>query len=143
MKTDHSGFTLIEVMAALSIVAVTFAIIMSFESYLMTTTKRGSNRIERTWAMTNYLYECHGKSTAELEKDPTKKLTKKITAPEIMLTYQQKPIAQSSNLNKLDNLVLETVDAEWKNQQGASRKDNVINIRFLIKKETKNKEQAQ
>lgn len=143
MKTDHSGFTLIEVMAALSIVAVTFAIIMSFESYLMTTTKRGSNRIERTWAMTNYLYECHGKSTAELEKDPTKKLTKKITDPEIMLTYQQKPIAQSSNLNKLDNLVLETVDAEWKNQQGASRKDNVINIRFLIKKETKNKEQAQ
>lgn len=143
MKTDHSGFTLIEVMAALSIVAVTFAIIMSFESYLMTTTKRGSNRIERTWAMTNYLYECHGKSTAELKKDPTKKLTKKITDPEIMLTYQQKPIAQSSNLNKLDNLVLETVDAEWKNQQGASRKDNVINIRFLIKKETKNKEQAQ
>jgi prepilin-type N-terminal cleavage/methylation domain-containing protein len=143
MKTDHSGFTLIEVMAALSIVAVTFAIIMSFESYLMTTTKRGSNRIERTWAMTNYLYECHGKSMDELEKDPTKKLTKKITNPELMLTYQQKPIAQSSNLNKLDNLVLETVDAEWKNQQGTSRKDNVINIRFMIKKETKNKEQAQ
>jgi prepilin-type N-terminal cleavage/methylation domain-containing protein len=142
MNNNVSGFTLIEVIAALGIVAVTFSIIISFESYLMTTTKRGSHRIQSAWAMTNYLYECHGKPSKEFEKDPSKKLTKKIDKPELTLTYQQKPIAEGSDLDELENLILETVDAEWKNQQGATRSDRIINVRFKMQ-ETKPKEQGQ
>lgn len=136
------GFSLIEVMAALSIVAITFAVIMSFESYLMTSTKRASHRIKRTWAMTDYLYECHNKPAQEFEKNQNQKLTKKVTDPELTLSYQRKPIASGSDLEDLDNLILETVEAEWKSQQDNNLQDRLINIRFMIQ-ETKPKEQQQ
>lgn len=144
MKTHQSGFTLIEVMSALAIVAAAFAIIMGFEMNLMTSTKRSSGRVQRSWAMTNYLYECHGKSLEELEKDPNKKLTKKLEQPDLTLTYQRKPITEGSDLDDLENLIIETVQAEWKNKQGTTNKDQIISIVFAMeKKQEQEKEQSQ
>lgn len=145
MKKKVSGFTLIEVMAALAIVAITFAVILNFESYLLTSTKRGTNRVQRTGAMINFLYECYSKPNEESEKDNQKKRTKKIDQPELTLTYTQKTIPKGSDLDEYENLVLDTVQAEWPRPKGGGTlKDRVIAIRFAMKEQEKEKKgQAQ
>lgn len=128
---NNSGFTLVEVLIALVLISVVSIALLNLEGGLLQSTYRARNVLERILLLDTFLQQQH-KDILE-GKTPTKEQT--VEDPPTKITYTTSAIAGGSALSKIENIVLETVQAQW-TDFGWQRTELLVNIRRKTPLET-------
>lgn len=114
------GFTLLEVMIALSVIGTAVTVIISFAGTLYSVTKKSARATERIGELKNML--------RTVESDPAAQKKQERGFPVLALTYTKKPVAAQSALADIKNLVIEKIEAQW--TDGRKRTDTLYALRY-------------
>lgn len=121
MKHKNNGFTLFEVMAALTIMGSAITAVLTLGSSLFQAAVKSTGSFERMVHMKNLMNEAHEKKWWESDK----KITRTIEHPALELTYSVQPIAEKTALKSIKNMVVEKVEVEWSDKK-SQRKDTLV-----------------
>lgn len=138
-KNKSPGFTLVEVMVSLAIMALVLISLLGLEISLTRSTYRATEKLSRIWIMKNYLYDS---SLNEPEKKK-KQIKKEIDRPKMSLEYQRGiSIAKGSVLAEFDNLFINQVKATWVDSRKRQQTDSLVSLKYVApeEKEKKDKE---
>ena len=105
---NSAGFTLIESLIALAIIAIIGVAVLNTESGMLKSTYRARDSIARLVLLTTFLEENH--IAYQTGQQPSSQ--KNIDEPFTQLTYNKRS-AQGSAFTAIDNLVIEKVKATW------------------------------
>lgn len=114
------GFTLIEALISLAVIAILLTPLFALYSNLFKSTTTTQNRADRMYAAYNFLLESQ---RAVITKTglPTEK---KIAHPPLTLHFQHVPVPSESPLSKLKNISLDKVLMEW--QDGTHKRTDTL-----------------
>lgn len=106
---NNSGFTLLEVLVAVMIVAMIMGPLFLWQTSVMSRTYQASGELQKLFIARNFLVTHHVQLAAQ--QTAVKKETHK--DPAMVLTYELKKIPDSSPLRSFKNVVLESVTYNW------------------------------
>jgi prepilin-type N-terminal cleavage/methylation domain-containing protein len=130
-KTEN-GFTLIEVLLAMAIIALVLTPIFSIQLAVMRGNSRASQALSRIFLAKQFLVENEFQlKPAEQEK----KIEKKIEKPATTLIYALKRIPENSALKKFKDVLIESVLMQWVDRQGKKRQERLVT--FVYQPEVK------
>ncbi len=121
---NPNGFSLIEVMVALVIVSMIIITVLRVQANLTRTTVRTVNRVRITILMKNFLIEMEQQKKKEKEQMVD-------GPPPVKLSYQLKSLKKQAEFEKIPDLFLETVTAQWQEQK--EQKKTLVSIVFRPK----------
>jgi prepilin-type N-terminal cleavage/methylation domain-containing protein len=122
----QSGFTLVEIILALFVMASLLSSILNLQDIVFSSVVSSSRRLHRVFMMEYFVFS--------REQDEDKKT---IDSPPTEIAYEEKKVDEKSSLIKLQNMVKRKVSASWKD--GTKQRDYAL-IDFMYKKpETKDK----
>ena len=124
------GMTFIEVVLAVFIIGSLLSSLLLLQSNVVKNVSLFTARSNRTFMIKDTLVQAE--IDREMQKEPAKE--QKIDDPKTTITYEQKKISKDSSLKKFEDIVIETVSAEW-DEWGSKRKETMI--KFLYKPEKK------
>ena len=128
-KNHSCGFTLVEVMLAMMIMALVLPPIFSIFGTVLQRVNKSSRRYDLTLLCKNFLYEARQKQEPDAQEFS---LEKKETAFDGALTYSlEKGVSQASSLKSLQGLHREVVTISW--QENDQKKEDQL-IAFVYKK---------
>ncbi|MEX0848691.1 MAG: prepilin-type N-terminal cleavage/methylation domain-containing protein [Candidatus Dependentiae bacterium] len=131
IHSKSNGFTLIEVLLAMTLVGVVLTPIYSLQNTVFTRVLKMVNAVERMFvAYDFFLDEENVLRQNRKKKKEQKKITKKIDDPSTELIYEVQDVPKDSALQKnFNNLYIEKTTWDW--QEGnKKRSDQFINILF-------------
>ncbi len=121
---NAAGFTLIEVVIAIALVAFVTVALLNLQGGLLKNTYRARDALRRIMLLVTFLHDQH-KLILE-GKEPVKE--KSIDEPVTRFKYAAKRPAQGSPLGKIEDLVIEQVTAEW-TDRGQKRSEDLVYLR--------------
>jgi prepilin-type N-terminal cleavage/methylation domain-containing protein len=113
---NHSGFTLIEVMAALAVFALVATPIFLLESFMTQKVATSSRRMERLVEAKNFL--CDARIAWQKAGGEPQSTQKAFEKKGLTLRYVPKKVSGSSALKAVYSLYQERVTIEWKDMSG-------------------------
>ena len=128
---NNDGFTLIEVLLALSLMAMILTPILISESSIMLSVGTFTGQFQRIIAAKNYLIHAHKNTLEDKKTGPSS-----IDNPPTTLTYKQDK-ASGAITKKFKDIYRETVRIEW--TEGTNKRQDLL-VSFVFKPE-KNPEQ--
>lgn len=132
---NRSGFTLVEVMAALAIFALVATPIFLLESSMARRVANSSRRFERISLAKNFLYDA--RIAWQKSGEEPKSIEKVLEKQGLKLRYEPKKVSGSSVLKSVYGLYCERVTIEWKDVTGKQHEDLVA---YLVVPPTQPKE---
>ncbi|MFA6066795.1 MAG: prepilin-type N-terminal cleavage/methylation domain-containing protein [Candidatus Babeliaceae bacterium] len=101
-----NGFSLVEVVIALTVFAMIMTSLLALQGTLTTTLARASRRISSCMHVKNFFYEIERK-----KKESDAKISSEEKKTEAgILTYSEEPLGKDSAFKKLKNLVINKVE---------------------------------
>jgi prepilin-type N-terminal cleavage/methylation domain-containing protein len=129
-KNNH-GFTLIEVLLAIAIVAMSMSTIFVLQMASMRSITRYSRLIERFIQAKNFFLESRAAISDTTRELVLEKMVKK---PDLKLKYEIKGVSSDSPLKKFRDIRTEMVTLQWYDGN-RERKDTLVT--FIFKPESK------
>jgi prepilin-type N-terminal cleavage/methylation domain-containing protein len=120
------GFTLIETMLAITLIALVMTPLMVTQGTIVQAIARISLRLERVFFAENFFIEAR----ADADDERKFSMSKKIDSPTTQLTFERKPIDAKSSLAKIDNLVIDRIQASWQDEN-KKQKETVILVHHI------------
>lgn len=125
---NNNGFTLIEVLLALSLMAMILTPILISQSSIMFSVGYFTGRFQRITLAKNYLVRAHKNALEDKKTQPSS-----IDDPPTTLTYKQDK-ASGPIAKKFKDIRRETVSIEW--TEGNNKRQDVL-VSFVFKPEKK------
>lgn len=122
---NKTGFTLIEAVLAVAIVAVVMTAIFVAQGTALYAINRVSNELRRLYAASDYLLTKRKENVNNVE---TKEDQKILTSPATTLSYTCQK-AQSPSLAKFKDIYVEQVSFAWKEQR-TPRTGTIVGLSF-------------
>lgn len=129
---NNQGFTLIEIMFALFMVATVLSSILNLQDVVFTSVVNSSRRLQRMFMIKEYLFN---RLFDEEQSDKTQETITR-EKPLTTLDYQEKKVAEKSSLAKLPNMISLTVTASWISS-GNNKTYSMKKFVYKSKEETK------
>lgn len=136
-KNNESGFSFVEVLAALVIAALVLIPIFVTQGTMLSSVARRSRNLVRIFAAEQFMTNSAFIQTPE---KTTITLEKKVDDPETFLVYEVKEVSKESVLGKLPDLYAHKVQARWK-QEGQEKKESLVTFMFKPKPPEKKAEE--
>jgi prepilin-type N-terminal cleavage/methylation domain-containing protein len=131
LKT-HSGFTLIEVLLALSLMAMILTPILISQNTIMFSVGNFKNHLQRILIAKNYLMQAHKNALEDKKIAP-----RSIDEPTTILTYKQEKLTGAMT-KQFKDIRRETVVIEW-TENNIKRQDVLVSFTFKPEKKTEQK----
>ena len=122
---NNSGFTLIEVMLAIALIAMAMTPLLVMQSSAVRAVAKISTRLQRIFLAENFFIEAR----AEAGDEKNFSLDKKIESLDTQLVFERKSIDSKSSLAKIDNLVLDRIQASWQDNN-KQQKEVLVSLRY-------------
>jgi prepilin-type N-terminal cleavage/methylation domain-containing protein len=119
------GFTFIEIVFALAILASLGTAILVLQSQSINTIARYSQKLVRIFLLENTLVE----TQEALYKQQKPAAQKKIENPATTVTYKAEKPSEKSALASVKNIVVERIEATWQDGQ-QQHKERLVSIRY-------------
>jgi len=121
-----TGFTLIEVLLALSIVGLVLTPILMLQSMLIKNTNKRAQLIDRIYAAKKFLID----SEVALAPDANESSAdKKISNPPTIMRFELKNVSSNSSLKKFKSIKQASVISSWV-EPGAKRQERIVTFLF-------------
>jgi prepilin-type N-terminal cleavage/methylation domain-containing protein len=108
-ENQNTGFTLIEAMLAIAIIAIVMTPLMITQGTVVQAVANISLRLQRIFFAQNFYTE----SQAQADDQKKFALDKKVESPSTQLAFERKPVDSKSALAKINNLVVDRMQASW------------------------------
>lgn len=130
-RTKHKnnanfGFTLIETMLAIALIAMVMTPLMITQGTIVQAIARISMRLQRIFFAENFFVEAR----ADADGESKFSLDKKVDSPSTKLAFERKPIDSKSSLAKIDNLVIERIQATWQDEN-KSQNEVLVSVQYI------------
>lgn len=125
-RSNHSGFTLAEMLIAVLIVAVALTPIFARQSGLL-------GRVAQSSHLLDYWLKARQFLTEALEKAENKQLEKKVGQPPLYLVYTSSKVSEQSSLKKIKNLQRKRVD--YRDKPDGKSQGSIVT--FMVEPEKK------
>ncbi len=129
MMTSRSGFTLVEVMIALAITALSLSALAGLEISLTRSTTKASARLARMERMSYFWNEIN----AELIPRE-KRVKRRFDEPLLQCVYEQQQIPKKSSLKDIKDIVIERITGSWIFND-KKRQELLISFRYIPQEE--------
>jgi prepilin-type N-terminal cleavage/methylation domain-containing protein len=133
---NHSGFTLVETLAALAIFALVATPIFLLESSLTRRVAQSTRQAEMVLEAKKFLYDT--RIAWQKKGQEPQKAEKKIEQKRLTLRYIPQKIESASSLKSIYGLWHERVTIEWTDAQG-KQTDELVAYRVVVPAEEKDK----
>lgn len=120
-KNNHYGFTFIEVMAALMLIALVITPIMFQQSTIVRSVRSASNAIDAMFSMYSFLYEARSQMQ---EYTTSFTMHKKIEEKNRELTFTRGPVPKKSVFAR-EHIYQDQVLMVWK-EEGATHQETIV-----------------
>ena len=121
-KNISVGFTFIEVMASLMLIALIITPLMFQQSSIVNSVSKTSRSLDRMFMMQSYLYEVR----KTLQEYTTSFHTqKKIEEKDISLTFSRGPVPKKSAFAR-DNIYQDQVTLSWKDDRNQTEQETLV-----------------
>lgn len=120
---NNTGFTIIEVLLALAIVAMVLTPIFILQAGAAQTVSRRSKAYDRFVAAYSFLV------SSAFVPEPKEQATKQITNLRVELNYESKKITANSTLKDIPQLQMNTVSMQWQ-ERNRKKEDKIVAITF-------------
>ena len=129
---NHNGFTLIEVLLALSLMAMILTPILISQNTIMSSVSYFANSLQRIMSAKNYLVSAHKNALQDKTTGP-----RTIENPATTLTYK-KDRTTAAMAKQYKDVYRETVLIEW-TEDTNKRQDTLVSFIFKPEKKTEQK----
>jgi prepilin-type N-terminal cleavage/methylation domain-containing protein len=131
MKNLHktSGFTLIEVLLAITILGLVLAPIYMLQGNVLQTASQRAQSLLRLLFAKNLLITGGPQMTADPKKD---RIEKKLEDPKTEFLFERKAASKGSSLKQFEHLMLDTVTYSWGDRK-SKQKEKIITFVFKPK----------
>ena len=124
---NNSGFTILETIVAMGIVASVVSVLLMMQSAVLQHTARVSDRLERVFLLRTFLNEARSKTQpqavqAVYEKD--------IANPQTHMRYERTPPRQQSVLVSSKGICVERVTAQWQ-RSGEQHTEMLVTTTYI------------
>jgi|GEM_PF-3150059 len=124
---NNSGFTILETIVAMGIVAGVVTILLMMQSAVLQQVVRVSDRVERVFMLRSFLHEARSKTqpqavSAQYEKEIPNPLTR--------LHYQRMPPEPQSVLASSKGICIERVSAHWQ-RSGEALTESLVTTTYI------------
>jgi prepilin-type N-terminal cleavage/methylation domain-containing protein len=128
IRTDNVkfGFTLIETMLAIALIAMVMTPLMVTQGTIVQAIARISLRLQRIFFAENFFIEAR----ADADDQSKFSMDKKIDLPNTKLVFERKPIDAKSSLAKIDNLVIDRIQASWQDEN-KQEKEVLVSLQYI------------
>lgn len=124
-NNSKSGFTLIEVLLAMAIIALVLTPIFAIQLAVMRGNAKASQALSRIFLAKQFLVE----NEFQLKPDEQeKRIEKKIERPATTLIYELKRVPENSALKKFKNILIESVLMQWVDRQGKKHQERLVTL---------------
>lgn len=134
---NKNGFTLIETLLALAIMAMMLLPIYLLQGSAVRNTYRYARQVERIMQAKLFLIDT---AITNIKESKNLSFDKKIKDPATDLKFEQKKIGENSVLKKFNNLMMQQVNISW--TENRVRKSDAL-VTFVFRPETQKKEEKQ
>ncbi len=110
-KSKAEGFTILEVVVAMGIVAGVVTLLFMMQSAILQRAARVSDRVERMFMLRSFLHEARSKTQPQATQTHYEK---EIPHPLTQLRYERTPPAQQSVLASNKGICIERLTAHWR-----------------------------
>ena len=135
-SSSRSGFSLMEVLAAIAIFSIIMSPLFILQGTVYTRLVRSAQRLQRTWFAQAFLERAHEKLKADTT---TFTADEEQPFPHTQLHYELSHVSSDSPFASLKDLYVESVSARWRTQ-GEEEKSHLVTFVFKpqpLKKEKK------
>jgi prepilin-type N-terminal cleavage/methylation domain-containing protein len=131
---NHNGFTLIEVLLAMSLMAMILTPILISQNIIIFSVSSFKNNLQRMILAKNYLIQAHKNASEGKKIGP-----RSIDEPRTTLTYKQERVTGSMT-KQFKDICKETVVIEWTEENNVKRQDKLVS--FIFKPENKTEQKS-
>lgn len=123
---NKSGFTLIEAMLAIALIGIVMTPILITQGSVVQAVSRISMRLQRIFFAQNFFIE------AQAEADDERKfaLDRKVDFPVTRLAFERKPVDGKSSLSKINNLIMDRIEASW-TDENKQQKEVLVQFKYI------------
>lgn len=122
---NSSGFTLIEAMMAIALIAIVMTPLIISEGTIVQSVAKVSARLQRIFAAENFFMDAR----VDAEDKVPFALDKKVDFPGTKLSFERKQIDSKSSLAKIKNLVVDRIEASW-DEQNRNQKEMLVSFMY-------------
>jgi len=135
ISTRRSGFTLVEVLVAVLIVALVITPLFMSETNIFAHAVRLSKSLQRTFMLKQFFVDSALKmDVAKLKDKPTVEKKIDTTVPPMNFKFETKKVEKEERFKKFPDLYMQRATAEW--QDGAVKRKEAL-VSFLMIEEPK------
>ncbi len=129
---NKSGFTLVEVLLALTIIGLVLSPIFVIQSSVLRSTSKAAQIFTRLLIAKDFLID---QQFEHADSDQAVTTERKITVPPTKLVFSSKKVPDNSSLKKIKNIMVESVAFEWTDAQGRKQQQKLVTFSFKPEQE--------
>ena len=126
VSKNKSGFTLIETMLAIALIAMVMTPLMITQGTIVQAIARISMRLQRIFFAQNFFIDAR----ADADDESKFSLDKKIDSPSTKLAFERKLIDSKSSLAKVEHLVVDRIQATWEDES-KQQNEVLVSLQYI------------